>query len=462
MSWRTLDVVRRRSLFRRLLGHQLALTAIGWVMFSAFVIYLMFERDRGFLRDDMQLTSQSLSNMVASSGSAPARETLAAQFLALHRESSDPVLLPQEIGYQFWTSDGQLLFKTPAGSATPELPPSRWQGHRPVELPGWLAYGSFDASGRLFAVVAYSDAGIHRLGMRLFKDAVSAFAVISVLMVLIVWMASRRGLEPLHALAAQLQRRRGDDLTHIEPSQAYDYAELAPLVDAINAHMASLRLMIGRERDFFANAAHELRTPLAALEAQAHWLAEARDMPDRHEALAALQSGVQRCASVVQKVLALSRADASIGHVRRVEQDLAEIVRGAIGRQAARVLSRQGSLSYDGPQRLMARVDAEFLSMAMDCLLDNAIVHAGPGAAIEVRVRMEGNACCVEVRDDGPGVPLPAREGLFERFVRGSDTTLGSGLGLSIVRSVAHMHGGEASFVEVAQGCCVRIRWPMS
>ncbi len=249
-----------------------------------------------------------------------------------------------------------------------------------------------------------------------------------------VWLATRRGLAPLDAVAEQIAARAPDRLHPVTPSTAPK--EIRPLIEAINNLFGRVEKTLESERQFTADAAHELRTPLAALAAQAQVILRARDDAERSHATAQMITSSRRAGRLVDQLLTLARLDPeNIVPAAAVRLDsLAEEVCADHGAQA---LEKEVVLELEAvPTTVAGRAD--MLRILLRNLVDNAIRYSPMGGCVTVAVAPS----LLTVTDTGPGIPPAERERVFDRFRRlaGQDTE-GSGLGLSIVARIAERHG---------------------
>lgn len=254
-----------------------------------------------------------------------------------------------------------------------------------------------------------------------------------------------RGLQPLRTLVGRVTARRADDFAPL----ALDlrYAELQPLVAAFNTLLAQAQQAVARERGFVQDAAHELRTPLAVISAQAHALAQApAHSAEQRDALHHLERAITRASHQVHQLLTLARLDGATTR-SPATLDVTELLREALISAAPRALVRRIELSLDAPpEPLRAQLDAVALHSIIDNLLGNALTHVHEGAQVAVTLRADAarHRLHLSVADNGPGLAPDEQARLFERFHRGRHATHpGSGLGLAIVRQAAHTLGGE-------------------
>ena len=446
---------RRPTLYRRLLLIQLLLVSMAWLAFGVASWLSLVAGEQTAVDGDLKLISQTLAAMASVGTTAQQRQEIVARLGAINLQASEPPLATHEAGYQLWTSKGQLLLRWPANSPMPALHPGSAGQPLRRAVDGWQLHGQFSADGEVFAVAGYSSGAIARLHQLILVQILAGLFLLWVLVGLALWLAARLGLRPLNRLAERLRQRPDDDLSPLAaPGQ---HAELQPLVAAIDARSQTLAQQLAREREFFADAAHELRTPLAALEAQAHVLAGAADAQARVRALQELEQGVQRCARSLDMLLAQARLDAQTGPLQLGDCDLAQLCREALARQAPRALEKGLQLAYLGRDQLPVRADADLLATALDCLLDNALRHAEGVRCLSLDADADALGWRLEAVDDGAGIGAADAQQLFERFARGSSAAPGSGLGLAVVRRVATLHGGRAAFMPRARGCCVRL-----
>jgi signal transduction histidine kinase len=265
-----------------------------------------------------------------------------------------------------------------------------------------------------------------------------------------VWLATRRALQPLNAVAAQIATSRPERLRALAPASAPE--EIRPLVEAINNLFGRVEQTLEAERRFTADAAHELRTPLAALATQAQVALRARDDDERQHAIEQLAAGSRRAARLVDQLLTLARLDPDAPlpqdsvHLDR----LTEEVCAAHGGQA---LLKDIALELEASPTTV-KGNADMLRVLLRNLVDNALRYTPPGGRVTVAVA-PGR---LSVADSGPGIPAEERERVFDRFHRlAGQETEGSGLGLSIVARIAEMHGAKISLESGGDGSGLRV-----
>lgn len=245
------------------------------------------------------------------------------------------------------------------------------------------------------------------------------------------------GLRPLRRLGRALAGRAPADVTPVGTPDAP--TEMQPMLQALDGLFARIGTLIEGERRFTADAAHELRTPIAAIRAQAQVALGARDDAERQHALAAVLLGCDRATRLVAQLLALARVESeAAGRAQGTATDLAALARRAVADLAPAAVARQQTLGLDAPAACPVRADETLMGVLLRNLVDNALRYAPPGAEVRVAVTADG---MLAVEDGGPGLDAEARARLGQRFFR-ADTAAehgatGSGLGWSIVRRIA-------------------------
>ncbi len=236
-----------------------------------------------------------------------------------------------------------------------------------------------------------------------------------------------------------------DDFAQESLSSAGLPTELKPLVEEINKLLIRQREAAEREREFIADAAHALRTPLAALQLQADVLEGSSDPQERAARLHDLRSGIQRAARLSAQLLSLARAEsATPGPLTSVDLDAALSEVHSLYAPAADATSL--TLDIEANSNVHVKADVRRLILIFGNLLENALRYTPAGGRIEVRTRVEGASVTVEVSDEGPGIPEGELARAFERFHRpANDNRAGSGLGLATVQGLVRQMGGEVS-----------------
>ena len=273
---------------------------------------------------------------------------------------------------------------------------------------------------------------------------------------LAIWGGVRAGLAPLERLARTVDRRRRDDPTPLPVGGVP--LEAKPLIDAFNGLLGRLGEALAVQQRFIADAAHQLRTPLAALKVQLERTLREHDPQEREQGLRQLLDSVDRIARLSNQLLLLARAEPGSGISRFARIDLRALAFEVGSRWVPRALQSGRDLGFASSEMpVWVDGDAVLLGEAINNLLDNALRYGGLHITLGVK---QASDCAPElsVEDDGPGIPPEERERVFERFHRVPGSVgNGSGLGLAIVREIARNHGA-AVMLESPEGGGTRVR----
>ncbi len=346
---------------------------------------------------------------------------------------------------QVWTNEGLRIFESAVGAALPQL---AVLGFTNVQARG-ATYRVFSLQTRAQVIQVAQDMAVRRsMARALALRSLLPLAVMAPLLALAVWWAVSRLLAPVERVRGQLARRQADDLSPVSDAELPD--EVQPLVRELNLLFTRLQSAFAAQQHFVADAAHELRSPLAALKLQVQGLQRAPDDEARARAVARLEAGIDRATRLVEQLLVLARQEASAG-VPAVPVDLAEVVRLALADAAPAAQARGidlglvpgqgGSVPHVVPHVVG---HAEALRILVRNLLDNAVKYTPEGGTVDVAVRAGEAGVELSVEDSGPGIPEAERTRVLDRFYRAAQAAqgaAGSGLGLAIVQAIARLHG---------------------
>jgi len=296
----------------------------------------------------------------------------------------------------------------------------------------------------------------HILQESLFASLAS-LALVAIATAVCVYLALSVALRPLHQLTGQIARRSLDDLSEVTIADAP--LEVTPLLTAINRLFVRLQASAIAQREFLANAAHQLRTPLTSLRTEAELAMLEPHPPSMTPTLRRLLDAADRTSRLAHQLLVLARVDGSVQADIPLEPiDLADVAVACAEYWAPRTLERGVDLGFElKPAPTLGR--GFLLQELVSNLIDNAIKYAGARATITLRTGRDGTSAWLEVEDDGPGVAAGERSILLERFKRGKLALgQGTGLGLAIVRDIAEMHGGRVELLKGAEQRGLRVR----
>ncbi|MDB5850071.1 MAG: hypothetical protein JWP29_3823 [Rhodoferax sp.] len=389
------------------------------------------------------------------------------------RRNNDPAfndeMRDEHLTFQVWSRRTDLAVRAPGAPAT-ALQPSFEEGFstQTVEDQRWRVYSISDSTGRITVQVA----NLHGvIDAELRHKAFTALGITTTLLVLVgllMALAVRKSLAPVAAVEEALRKRSSLDLTPL-PATALP-TELRPLVESFNHLLGQLSDAVEGERRFIGDAAHELRTPLSALSAQAQVALRATTLADKDIALHKLQAVAERSTRLSEQLLDLARLNAGAHSPRHSAvqplADLDALVRHVASEFDVVAEQRQRHIELAAaPCRIACDIDE--IGILLRNLVDNALRYTREGGTVRIGCgTREGQhpQVFLEVADDGPGVPLAEHEAIFKRFHRlAGSGGRGSGIGLSLVAGIAQLHGAGIETCEGLQGrgFCVRIVFPV-
>lgn len=287
--------------------------------------------------------------------------------------------------------------------------------------------------------------------------------VLIALAAILIWYALGRGLAPLSALRREIESRSHRDLSELPEEQAPQ--EVRPLIRAMNGLLQRLSKTLAAQQRFIADAAHQLRTPVAGIKTQTELALRQAPSDETRTTLRQLNTATEQTIRLINQLLSLARAEPATERALSGERlDLNELARDAATEWVPRSLERNIDLGLDSMQApAMMEGDAFLLREMLNNLLDNAIRYTQSGGQVTVRVSADTQNITLTVEDNGPGIPESERERVFERFYRVLGTGVdGCGLGLAIVREIAQRHNAEVSLGQGAggSGTVIKVTFP--
>ncbi|MGE6992936.1 ATP-binding protein [Pseudomonas sp. NPDC047961] len=368
-----------------------------------------------------------------------------------------------KLGFQVYAADGSSVLQSAgapngalqelakADSASPFSDLSG--GYHDVQLDGhaWRLFLLHDPEDELWILVSERDDVRGELVGKIARRSLLPDLIGLPLLALLIWLAVGWGLRPLAHMAQLLKNRDPDNLAPLLLAPLPQ--ELEPVAASLNRLLQQVNQLVDREKRFIADAAHELRTPLAVLRIHAQNAQQAGNEADRDEALRQLLAGVDRTTRVVTQLLTLARLEPSAQQLLLAPLDMRRLTRDTLAELTPLAIAREQELTLEvdehGDYSLTG--DAASLATLLQNLVGNALTYTPSGGRIEVQLRSTPDKLIIEVADSGPGIAPELREQLFERFVRLGDGQ-GAGLGLSIVARIAELHGATVELLDSALG----------
>jgi two-component system OmpR family sensor kinase len=431
------------SIRRQLLVWLLALVIVG-VGFAGWLIY------RQALAEANELFDYQLEQIAAALPSEP--------FSSVLQSNSDS---DEGVVIQIWNRNGVLMYYShPRVPLAPhaELGFSTETTSRGI----WRVYSAI--VGDNVVQLAQPVSIRNRLAAGVAWRTLWPLVLLLPLLGVAVWVIVGRGLAPLQRVTRALDTRHPEALDPLPDNRLP--AEVRPVVDALNGLLERLATALDTQKAFVADAAHELRTPLAAVQIQSQLVARAKDDASRKEALEDLQAGITRATRLAEQLLALARSEPD-GKSASTAVDLHALLDDCVGAYVLLAQQRGVDLGIEANEAATINGDANALRVMFNNLIDNATKYTPRGGRVDVSLQLDGGRPLVRIADSGQGIPADERERVFDRFYRvGSGASrartdvAGSGLGLAIVRRIALQHDAAVTLSESeAGGLLVSVRF---
>ena len=381
--------------------------------------------------------------------------------------------IPRDVNltFQVWTNRKTLIVRAPDSPATPLLP-SFNDGFTSSTVNGerWRVFSVSDSTGEVSVQVAVRHSVIDEEIRHKIFALLGLTTMLLTVAGLLMWFAVNKSLRPLTALEAAVRSRRKFDLTPLPLVQLPN--EIRPLVESFNHLLDQLDQAMQGERRFIGDAAHELRTPLSALQAQAQVALRANTVADKDAALVKLLAVAERSTRLSDQLLDLARMDAGVHAPQKSLADLSELIMHVSQEFDMQAQQQRRSIIL-ALTPCPIECDVDEIGILLRNLLDNALRYTPEGGRVKISCsyglaseeKGGKDHVCLEVADNGPGVPEAEHEAIFRRFHRvAGNSGRGSGIGLSLVAGIAQLH--EAAIQTGpgldGKGFSVRILFPLS
>ncbi len=478
----------QRSLLGEILDWMLAPLLLLWPMSVAVTWFVAqgisnrpYDRDLG---DIVRALSSQVQISVPAEASEPLRSSIELPRIAeiLLRNEDDDRTFFQVLGARGEFLAGDFDLPVPAADMAPGLE-LQFRDDVMHGVPVRVAFSWLSASGRpgehaAMVQVASTLNKRSRLATEIVKGVILPQFVILPVAVVLVWLALWRGIAPLARLQERIRQRESTDLSPIPERDVPD--EVAPLVRSINDLLDRLDKSMSSQKHFLADAAHQMKTPLAGLRMQAELALRQIDRGEidpesLSHSLRQIAISSQRAARMVNQLLSMARAEDREQALRAVDVDLADLTIDTVRDFVPQALEKRIDLGYEGPaagEGAMLRGQPVLLRELIRNLVDNALQYTPAGGSVTARVTRDpfGQVVVLQVEDTGPGIPPGERENVLRPFYRtlGSQVD-GSGLGLSIVNQIARQHRAEVSIGAAHEkrgpggvGAVFTIRFPLN
>jgi len=388
----------------------------------------------------------TLRSTTPGQGQTRAAEVLAGSTQSMHSQYE------KSLRYQVWGNDGQLILRSANAPISPMTEQEGLSESTDDQGQVWKHFAAWDRHHDFRVVVSEDNALRSRLVRNIALHLASPVVIGLPVLIVLLWFSINRGLIPLNKLTSEIEARKPDNLAPLDETQVPN--EVRPMIVALNHLLLRMVNSLEGERRFTANAAHALRTPLAAIQAQVFVVRSAHSDQERQRALDQLQRGVERGIRLVSQMLTMARLDPQQPPPDHAPVILADVVQEVCAVLAPLALERHQTLELDAQSDLeKLSGNADMVSMLVSNLIDNAIRYTQDHGLIHVHVLRDAGALCVKVSDNGPGIPVHQRNHVFERFFRLAQSDQpGTGLGLSICQRIAELHGAALAVGEGLHG----------
>ena len=416
---------------------------------SARLILSLVQADRSRLEFSGIQNFLDQNNMVADidSGLDNALENLFREEL---EALPDGHIYETKLGFQIWDKFGNLLLKSNNLPVT-EVSHSKGFGNVEIARSQWRVFSLTSQDGLYRCVTAERIDVRNDLIGEVFQGLLYFFILLIPVLLITMWFAINRGLKPLHSLTSQIQSRSADKLDSI--SEHDTPVEIKTITDSLNQLLSRLGNALARERRVVSDAAHELRTPLAAVRLHAELASKADNAADRISSINSVLVGIDRSSHLVNQLLTLAKLNPeSFGGELR-QQNIEQLVNAEMLLQAPFAEKKQIQVCFECTGEISAKVDKNAFHLLLSNLLSNAINYTQSGGRIDIRLLPDNDGFKLIFEDNGPGIPQAERERVFDRFYRlKNHAQTGCGIGLSIVAQVVELHHAILALDEGDQG----------
>lgn len=363
-----------------------------------------------------------------------------------------------KFNFQVWTKNGKLLLHSLTAPKIPLTAETVGFSDKNIHNQNWRIFTTYNDVAGTRTVLAERYDTRNELGHRIAQDDLYIMLLTFPLSGLLIWIIIGRGLDSLDKVAEEVSNRAP---THLEPVDLKEIPEeIKPVIDELNKLFFRLKEGFEREKRFAADAAHELRTPLAALKTQAQVALNSNDIEEKNKALQKLIASVNRSTHIVQQLLIMSQVPEANGLHDESDVNLGELTREILAMLAPAAVEKQIELEYEMGKKIpLIQGNPTALGILIRNLVDNAIRYSHENGRILVNLVKQNDEIILEVRDNGPGIPPELQARVFERFFRVlGNKSQGSGLGLAIVQQICELHGGRIVLSSPLEGTGLIIR----
>jgi two-component system sensor histidine kinase QseC len=427
---------RRRSVRHQLLTLILSAVSVAWIVAAAVSFRDARHEVAEVLDAHLAQTASLISVQREREGDEDEVDTEHAP--VLHRYG-------RRVMFQAWKNGTTLGLHS---QHAPDTPLSRVRdGFSDATIGGarWRVFSTWDPRNRVLVQVAEQDYERDELATAVARNFVVPLAITLPIVGLMIWVAVGRATQSLTHVNEQVASRSADNLTPLDLAGAP--SEIGALVTSLNQLFKRVQRLIEQERQFTADAAHELRTPLAGIRAQAQVALGATADAERAHALDGVIAGCDRATHTVEQMLTLARLAPDAVSFQPTQVELGAVLKDTISDLAQAALAKGMDVELTHEQHVLVSADAGLLAILFRNLIDNAVRYSPPSTRVAIQIEPGDDQALVRITDTGPGISASERAHVGRRFYRAPGTQApGSGLGLSIVHRILELHRGRMQF----------------
>lgn len=452
------------SIRRRVLFGVFIIIILAWIIGSS-KGYIDVNREMGELLDAqlaqtaramLELSTHELYEQLAYEAGTPSSS-----------EAFTTEIHPYEqlVVFQIWSHDGKLVVRSPSTPESRLVDVENQFLDRIIDGERWRVFAISDEHGGVQVQVGENYEQRDALSKEVASRLLTPLFVSLPLIVIMIWFSIGRAMKPLNKVAEEISEREPENLQPVTTEGVPQEAK--PLVDALNALLDRAHIAYDNIRQFTANAAHELRTPLAALKIHSQVALRTEDDDERLEAVKRVIHGVDRATSLVEQLLTLARLEPEAAITEKEDVHLHSLAEEIIAELAPEAIRKNIEVSLDDADCCVVLGNPGMLGVLIRNLVENAIRYTPPSGNVDVTLVRVDNTVRLRVADSGPGIPKDERDKVFTRFYRsseheGENVENGSGLGLAIVERVCELHQGRIELGESSQhGLQVDVYFPV-
>ncbi len=366
-------------------------------------------------------------------------------------QAKDGHIYETKLAFQIWDNVGNLVVKSYNAPIEP-LTKNNY-GFNNIEIGDfdWRTFSLLSSNQQYRCITAERIDVRNDLILKINNDLFYMFIILIPALALTIYLSIDNGLRPLQRLASQINRRSGENLELI--TSDYKYSEIVTIKSALNQLLKRLKETLAREKRITSDAAHELRTPLAAIRLHTELAKNAKNQQDKNESLDQIIHGVDRTTHLVEQLLALARLEPELLVEDFTEVDFTNLIIEECALLSPLAIDKDIDLSFNETQAIKINGNESSLRLLMRNLLTNAISYTPHGGRVDIQLSKQAQKTTLIVEDSGPGISEKDRTRVVERFYRAENHLApGCGIGLSIVDRVVQMHHGSLQLCQADSG----------